>query len=56
MPTDDELQALVRAATDAAEELSIMAQVSRRPAVHERWQALLDALRPFTPKQSSEQE
>lgn len=55
MPTDDDVRTLVRAATDAAQELYVMAQVSRRPAVRERWQALLAALEPFT-EQPSEQE
>jgi hypothetical protein len=54
MPTDEDVRTLVRTATDAAEELYVIAQVSRRPAVRERWQALLAALQPFG-EQSSEQ-
>ena len=41
---DEAMRELVEAATDAAEELYIAAQYSRRPAVRERWQRLVAAL------------
>ncbi len=41
---DEVLDELIAAATDAAEELYIAAQYSRRDAVKERWQRLLAAL------------
>ena len=46
-PTEDEIAALVAAATDAAEELMIAATYSRRPAVQERLDRLRAALAPF---------
>lgn len=45
--TQAEIDALVAAATDAAEELYIAVQYSRRPAVRERWERLTEALKPF---------
>jgi len=41
---DEVFDELIAAATDAAEELYIASQYSRRDAVKERWQRLLAAL------------
>ncbi len=41
---DEVLDELIAAATDAAEELYIASQYSRRDAVKERWQRLLAAV------------
>jgi len=54
MPTQDEIDALVAAASDAAEELMIAASYSRRPAVQERLDRLRAALVPFTPRDSTD--
>jgi len=45
-PTANEIDALVAAATDAAEELMIAASYSRRPAVQARLERLRAALAP----------
>ena len=48
-PYDErDVQELVRAARDAAEELFIITRLgSRRDAPRERWQRLVEALKPF---------
>jgi hypothetical protein len=46
-PTEDEIRALVEAATDATEELYIASMYTRRPAVRQRFDALIHALVPF---------
>ena len=53
MPTDEEIRALVDAATDAAEELMIAASYSRRPAVQQRLERLRAALAPFATRPPS---
>lgn len=50
-PTPAEIDALVAAATDAAEELMIAATYSRRPAVRERLELLRAALASFAPRE-----
>lgn len=50
-PTPAEIDALVAAATDAAEELMIAATYSRRPAVRERLERLRAALASFAPRE-----
>lgn len=54
MPTDEEIHALVAAATEAAEELMIAAAYSRRPAVQERLVRLRAALVPFAAREAGE--
>ena len=54
MPTQDEIAALVAAATEAAEELMIATAYSRRPAVRERLERLRAALVPFAPRGSAD--
>jgi hypothetical protein len=57
MPTQDEIAALVAAATEAAEAaeaLMIATAYSRRPAVRERLERLRAALVPFAPRGSAD--